>query len=354
VTMKIHRSVSRLDYKYPFYTVWDTSNVIMAGYYGVPASGKLSRATAGTGSLKIFGNGFPCDMCDGYGFQDPIISLEDSSFNWITNLLWNCNGALASGDLFTAANHAGTACVGSNNPNCDPYPLRANLKFVDCVNYITGFAASGWVFANEETSLINDGVVFETFSPLGLSPDAGLQEIRHTSVVLVADYSAPSLFPGEGVTSHTFLGTDSNQRWLYTSGNFVQVPASPSGSSNVIDGSVAAFAVKVGDVVTFQTNSGSVPHGLVFSSNSFLTPLIGGPTASQNALFTSLYGTQAWELAPVLEDILFFGIVNDATTGTTLYFGDSVWGPYGMNGALVVVGDLAQDPSGPVPLSQFN
>jgi len=344
VTMKIHRAVTRPG-SYSFYNIWDSTNPVMAAYYGVPVSTKLLLASEGTSEMKVFGNGIPCEFCGAYGFQDDIFARTYSSIRTVFGLLWNCNNLLASGDLFAAQNHGQDACQGSD-PNCDPYPLRASLKFVECAAYAT--ANGGILYDSDEDPLLASGVLFETLTPLGASPE-WIPEVRNTPVVIIYDESPPAPLPGdftfpEGATNHVLWATDSNQRWLYTATQSLEVPEgaswtalTPSSSSDVQSGAAATIAVNVGDVVTFGVNSGVVPHGLALSDTSFFTAAYPGATIfSEDDFFTDLYGTAGQVTAPIYNGQLFVGVVNDAAFGTQVYVSDPVWGPFWMNVILQV------------------
>jgi len=264
-------------------------------------------------------------------------------------LLWNCNNLLASGDIFAAANYLKTACQGSNDPTCDPYPLRAALKFVECTSYAT--ANGGIIYDTDEEPLLARGVMFQTLTPLGASPEFD-QETRNAPVVLVFDSSTSSSSSGAftfpaGAVNHVFWATDSNQRWLYTATDSLTVPEgaqwtalTPSLAIDVLAGTVATVAVNVGDVVTFGVNSGIVPHGLVLSDTTFFTAAYPGVTTwSEDDLFIPLYGVPGQATAPVYNGQLFVGVVNDAGLASSVSVSDSVWGPYAMNVVLQVFPD---------------
>lgn len=192
VTLKLHRTVNANNKKWSYYTIWDTTNAIEADYYGIPVSPRIAAATAtGVEWMKIFANGWECEGCNPFNFQDPIIGTGLSPIRKVTNLLWNCNNVLQSGDLFTASNYDGTACANDKeNIDCDNYPLRVNLKWVECAAYVQRFAPSGVVYATDNlTQWITDKVVFETLSPVGVPTSRGPAEMTNSPVVLTVDFN---------------------------------------------------------------------------------------------------------------------------------------------------------------------
>lgn len=190
VTLKLHRTVNKNNGQFSYYVLWDTTNAIEAGYYGVPVAPKLALATTGVETMKIFANGMECAGCNAYDFQDPIIGDGLSPIRKVTNLLWNCNDVLRSGELFAISNLDGSACsTDQSNPMCDNYPLRANLKWVACKSYVEKFAASGVVYSTDNlTKWIADRVVFETVSPVGVSPSRAAAEVTNSPVVLTVQF----------------------------------------------------------------------------------------------------------------------------------------------------------------------
>jgi len=345
----------------------------MAGYYGVPTSGLISVLTqesgdVGVDTLKVFGNGVPCSGCNAYNFQDPILGKDYSPLHKVSNLLWNCNNALNSGSVFSKDNFDQTACTGNPSPSCDPYPLRANLKGVDCTQFVLPLSQNGLIYYNDELSLIQSGQVFETYSPLGVPPSQRTQEILNSPVVFIADFTLlangqPPPFQFQvGTTRHlSILATDNSQRWLYAwtdvfenvfNPAWVWVEVTPSSLSSVEDGSVYNIPVKVGDVVSFWSISTSVPHGLVLSDKNTSDSAASSVDAffqvlsdttvlqeTEDERWVNVYGHPGWSVGPAYGGSYFTGVVNDNAAGTQLFFSDLVWGPYAMNGALVIAAD---------------
>jgi len=373
VTLKVHRAINRPTQTYYYYTIWDSSNPTMAGYFGVPAAGKIatlsgSTTYVGLDTMKVFANGIICPGCNPYKAQDPIIGNDYSPLHMITNLLWNCNDALRTGSLFTPANYAQTACTALSPASCDPYPLSVPLKFVECTDYVISKTnAEGFVYFNDEKSLIEKGFVFETYSPVGTPPDAdwAMFEIMNTPVVFIADFGDSNLpwMWKEGDRQLVIVGTDNSQRWLYTwmntyvvdwSGEWDWAEVTPFSRGDLINGTVDVLKVKVGDVVSFWASSMVVPHGLVLSDrnneydaaedafNAFFHVLETGDFEWEETIeqrFVDVFEHPGWSADPGYGGHFFTGLVQDNSAGTQIYFTDLLWGPYAMNGVLEVEGD---------------
>jgi len=185
VTVKIHRAIGTDNSTYYYFTIWDSSDPIQASYYGIPVTAKLADVED-LDSVWYFGNGISCAGCNPYNFQDPILG-SFSPVRAVTNLLWNCDGVWAGGDLFAPSNRAGTACAGSDDVNCDPFPLRADLKGVECDSYVLTKTENGIAYYDEIAGLVDGSNVFETYSPLGAVPGVRAQEVVNAPIILALD-----------------------------------------------------------------------------------------------------------------------------------------------------------------------
>jgi len=184
VSVKVHRAVGLDNSSYYYFTIWDSSDPIQASYYGIPVTAKLAGINASDlDSVWYFGNGISCAGCNPYNFQDPILGSY-TPVRAVTNLLWNCDDVWAGGDLFAPSNRAGTACAGSDDVTCDPYPLRIDLKGVECDAYVLSLTNNtGVAYYGDVAGLVDGSNVFETYSPLGAVPGVRPQEVVNAPII---------------------------------------------------------------------------------------------------------------------------------------------------------------------------
>jgi len=191
----------------------------------------------------------------------------------------------------------------------------------------------------------------------------------NTPVVFVADFNDPTGSTVEqtwqwqaGTRQLVILASDNTQRWLYTwittmeidwSGEWDWQELSPASAESVVDGTVATIQVKPGDVVSFWSSSGIVPHGLVLSDYNggwataaeaidfFFDPINATGTwmLTEEDRFLNFYGHPGWASEPSYGGHFYSAAVRDNAAGTNLFFTDLIWGPYAMNGVLEVVGE---------------
>jgi hypothetical protein len=190
VAIKVHRAINEADGTFHFFSLWDSSNEVMANYYGIPVSDRLSWSLA-SDDVSYFANGIPCEMCNPYDFQDPILSADSTPVRAVTNFVWNCDDIFRGGDLFADSNRDGSACDDVSDAelaDCDPYPLRAELKWVECESYVAEVNSDLVVFQSELTALIEGNNVFATYSPVGVPPEEDqAQEYINAPVLFTVD-----------------------------------------------------------------------------------------------------------------------------------------------------------------------
>lgn len=387
-TVKIHRAVRWNDNQYPYFAIFDSSDLALAQYYGVPLSVRTARAgradlSKGVSLMHIFQNGLRCRADNGtlgaacfnsktrnvattpeVEFQEPIAPayLTSPIHQW-AHLLWKCTAPYTGTSFAAFSSDEGVACPATV---WDAY----TKKIIE--------SKAGVVYNGEVEKLIDEGRVWQIAS-------AAAPMIVNSPFIATLTYPVVSISPPSSSTdawalakangnTHVFYGTDSAKNWNYrmvTSSQFVENAYTILGT-NVLVANVkvngtavpavtydtANVWVKPGDRVIFHILAGDyTPHGVVMAqqtTNPAADPMtaitnffeINSSKLSAGVTFSTstdgelkaFFGNNPYGFARAAFGPLhiFDGYVKTQHAGNALWFTSFNYGPQFMTGSLTV------------------